>query len=173
MKLNGVYLHDEKVPFVKSYQTDDTIEFKYKNFIPSFAPAGTYGITFQFKNGDKNNGCMSFNFKLWSFHLFYYLFLSVQTIILFSSSEFRSTSSIILLLLCRNSFLIGISQHILLLESELTGSKLCLLLLDSIMNLYNPKYTLWKMLTALYLCMPAKLMISRRSIEENSVLCSP
>lgn len=57
----------------------------------------------------------------------------------FSSSEFRSTSSIILLLLCRNSFLIGISQHILLLESELTGSKLCLLLLDSIMNLYNPK----------------------------------
>ncbi len=29
------------------------------------------------------------------------------------------------------------------------------------------------MLTALYLCIPARLIMSMRSIEENSVLCSP
>jgi hypothetical protein len=65
VKLNGVYLHDESIPFSQSYEEGDTVEFRYKNFVPSFAPPGTYGLTFQFKNKDnKDNGCMAFSFKL-------------------------------------------------------------------------------------------------------------
>lgn len=51
--------------FVSSYDAGDTIEFSYKNYIPSFAPSGTYGLTFQFIDSDeKNNGCLQFAFKL-------------------------------------------------------------------------------------------------------------
>ena len=50
VKLNGVPLHTEAVDFNASYDNGDTVEFKYKNFIPSFAPSGTYGLTFTFVN---------------------------------------------------------------------------------------------------------------------------
>jgi len=63
--LNGVFLDKETVDFTTSYDSGDAIEFSYKNFIPSFAPAGTYGLTFQFIDSkEKNNGCLAFSFKL-------------------------------------------------------------------------------------------------------------
>lgn len=41
------------------------IEYEYKTFIPSFAPAGTYMMSFSHKTPDnKENGCWSFTFKL-------------------------------------------------------------------------------------------------------------
>jgi hypothetical protein len=64
VKLNGVFLHSESVDFKQSYQDGDTVEFKYQNFIPSFAPPGTYGLTFTFKSGKTDNGCIAFSFKL-------------------------------------------------------------------------------------------------------------
>lgn len=64
VKLNGVFLHSESVDFKKSYGAGDTIEFKYQNFVPSFAPPGTYGLTFTWKNGSTDNGCIAFSFKL-------------------------------------------------------------------------------------------------------------
>ena len=64
VKLNGVFLHNESIPFAASFGAGDTVQFKYKNYVPSFAPPGTYGLTFQFKSGSNNNGCLSFSFKL-------------------------------------------------------------------------------------------------------------
>lgn len=64
VKLNGAFLHSETVDFKQSYQDGDTIEFKYKNFVPSYAPPGTYGLTFTFKSGSNDNGCIAFSFKL-------------------------------------------------------------------------------------------------------------
>lgn len=65
VKLNGAFLDKETEPFTKSYESGDAIEFSYKNFIPSFAPAGTYTLTFQFvDSNEKNNGCIQFQFKL-------------------------------------------------------------------------------------------------------------
>jgi len=67
VKLNGAPLHTETEVFTESYDNGDTVEYKFVNFIPSFAPPGTYGLTFQFvDDADKNNGCLSFQFKLWS-----------------------------------------------------------------------------------------------------------
>lgn len=48
VKLNGVFLDKEVATFEDSFDAGDHIEFAYKNFIPSFAPSGTYGLTFQF-----------------------------------------------------------------------------------------------------------------------------
>ena len=65
--MNGVPLHTESVDFVKNYDNGDTVEFTYKNYIPDFAPSGTYGLTFTFvNNAGKDNGCLAFTFKLWS-----------------------------------------------------------------------------------------------------------
>jgi len=44
VKLNGVPLHSDVIEYTNSYDSGDTVEFKYKNYIPSFAPAGTYGL---------------------------------------------------------------------------------------------------------------------------------
>lgn len=66
VKLNGAPLHTESIAFTESYDNGDTVEFKFTNFVPSFAPSGTYGLTFQFVDkAGKNNGCLSFQFKLW------------------------------------------------------------------------------------------------------------
>lgn len=65
VKLNGAFLDKQTAEFTSSYDAGDSIEFKYTNFIPSFAPPGTYGLTFQFVDSkDKNNGCIQFQFKL-------------------------------------------------------------------------------------------------------------
>jgi hypothetical protein len=64
VKLNGVFLHEETVDFKKSYSEGDTVEFKYQNYVPGFAPPGTYGLQFVFKNNGKDNGCLGFSFKL-------------------------------------------------------------------------------------------------------------
>lgn len=65
VKLNGVFLDKEVAPFTESYDAGDSVEFTYKNFIPSFAPPGTYGLTFSFIDSkDKENGCLQFQFKL-------------------------------------------------------------------------------------------------------------
>jgi hypothetical protein len=41
------------------------VQFKYTNYIPGFAPPGTYGLTFNFKsNTGAANGCVGFSFKL-------------------------------------------------------------------------------------------------------------
>lgn len=65
MKINGLFLHSESVSYGGSYDSGDILTFKYDNFVPSFAPAGTYLLTFSFK--DKNNaaaGCFQLTFKL-------------------------------------------------------------------------------------------------------------
>lgn len=64
VKLNGVFLHNETVEFKQAYSEGDNVEFKYKNYVPSFAPPGTYGLQFTFRNNGKDNGCLGFNFKL-------------------------------------------------------------------------------------------------------------
>lgn len=65
VKLNGVQLHSESVDFVQSFSEGDIVQFKYQNYIPSFAPPGTYGLTFSFKTkSGKVIGCMEFSFKL-------------------------------------------------------------------------------------------------------------
>jgi hypothetical protein len=65
VKLNGVVLNKDTIPFTKSYDESDVIDWSYSNFIPSFAPSGTYVLIFQFiDNGDKDNGCITFQFKL-------------------------------------------------------------------------------------------------------------
>jgi hypothetical protein len=41
------------------------IDFVYTTFIPGFAPAGTYGMSYTFKTPEgKDNGCFGFTFKL-------------------------------------------------------------------------------------------------------------
>lgn len=77
------------------------------------------------------------------------------------------------LLLGRRTFLIGIHQHVFLLKSELARTKFGLLDFDATVDLANLCITLWKTLRALYLWMPAKLMISILSTDEKSVLWSP
>lgn len=64
-KLNGVFLHSEVVDYRNIYEEGDTVEFKYKNFVPAFAPAGNYQIIFNFVNTAGNpEGCLSLVFKL-------------------------------------------------------------------------------------------------------------
>jgi hypothetical protein len=65
VKLNGVPLHNEDIPFTDSFDDGDTVEFRYKNYVPSFAPPGTYGLTFNFiDKAGKDQGCIAFSFKL-------------------------------------------------------------------------------------------------------------
>lgn len=65
VKLNGLFLHSETIGYKDEYDEGDTVTFKYTNFIPSFAPSGTYLLTFNFKGaGNVALGCLSFNFKL-------------------------------------------------------------------------------------------------------------
>ena len=65
VKLNGVYLDKEVIEFKDSYDTGDTVEFKYQNYVPSIAPSGTYSLVFQFFDSKETvNGCMQFQFKL-------------------------------------------------------------------------------------------------------------
>ena len=65
VKLNGVFLHSETVPFAKSYSQGDIVQFKFSNYIPGFAPPGTYKLTFNFKTkSDKVLACFSFSFNL-------------------------------------------------------------------------------------------------------------
>lgn len=60
-----MFLDKEVADFTTAYDAGDSVEFSYKNFIPSFAPSGTYGLTFQFiDSNEKNNGCLQFQFKL-------------------------------------------------------------------------------------------------------------
>lgn len=69
--------------------------------------------------------------------------------------------------------MIGINQHIFLLKSELARTKFGLLDFDATVDLAKILATLWKTLKALYLWMPAKLMMSILSTDEKSVLWSP
>lgn len=65
VKLNGLFLHSENIAYTDVYDTGDILTFQYNNFIPSFAPGGTYLLTFTFK--DKSSavaGCFQFSFKL-------------------------------------------------------------------------------------------------------------
>lgn len=65
VKLNGVFLHNESIPFKQTFEDGDTISFKYTNYIPGFAPSGNYGLTFNFKTkSGSTNGCLAFSFKL-------------------------------------------------------------------------------------------------------------
>jgi hypothetical protein len=65
VKLNGVVLNKDTIPFTKSYDESDVVDWAYSNFIPSFAPSGTYVLIFQFiDSNDKENGCITFQFKL-------------------------------------------------------------------------------------------------------------
>lgn len=65
VKLNGLFLHSEAIAYAKTYDSGDILEFKYTNFIPSFAPSGTYLLTFNFKDkAGKAVGCFNFTFKL-------------------------------------------------------------------------------------------------------------
>jgi hypothetical protein len=53
------------VKYTDVYDQGDNVTFKYNNFIPSFAPAGTYLLTFNLKDSANGAlGCFSFNFKL-------------------------------------------------------------------------------------------------------------
>lgn len=65
VKLNGAFLDKQSPEFTNSYDAGDSIEFTFANFIPSFAPPGTYTLSFTFVDTkDKNNGCLQFQFKL-------------------------------------------------------------------------------------------------------------
>ena len=65
VKVNGLFLHSETIPFVKTYDRGDAVEFKYNTLIPSFAPAGTYAIQFNHKDTKgKDNGCWALTFKI-------------------------------------------------------------------------------------------------------------
>jgi hypothetical protein len=65
VKLNGLFLHSETATFSQVYDSGDILTYKYNNFIPSFAPTGTYLLTFNFKDkANGNQGCFSFTFKL-------------------------------------------------------------------------------------------------------------
>jgi hypothetical protein len=67
VKLNGVQLRSETVVFTDAFENGDTVEFKFNNSISPFAPVGTYGLSFQFvDNHNKNNGCIAFQYKIWS-----------------------------------------------------------------------------------------------------------
>lgn len=59
VKLNGVFLDKETIDFDSSYDGGDSVEFKFQNYVPSFAPPGTYLLTFEFNDtSDKVNGCL-------------------------------------------------------------------------------------------------------------------
>ena len=65
VKLNGLFLHNETESYKKTFDAGDLIEYKYVTFIPGFAPAGNYVLSFSFKDtSNKENGCWSFTFKL-------------------------------------------------------------------------------------------------------------
>jgi hypothetical protein len=66
--------------------------------------------------------------------------------------------------------LISEHYHILLLKAQFTGPKFSLLHFYSIVDLVKYRLTLWKIVSALYLCIPAKFTISIRSIDEKSPL---
>jgi hypothetical protein len=58
-------LNKETITYTKTYDQSDVVEFTYSNFIPSFAPSGTYVLIFQFIDSkEKENGCITFQFKL-------------------------------------------------------------------------------------------------------------
>jgi hypothetical protein len=65
VKLNGMFLHSETFKFERIYDEGDNVEFKYSSYVPSFAPAGTYSMSFVFNDAANNNlGCFSFSWKL-------------------------------------------------------------------------------------------------------------
>jgi hypothetical protein len=65
VKLNGLFLHSESIAYNKVYDKGDILTFKYTNFVPSFAPAGNYLLTFVFKDkAMASTGCFSMTFKL-------------------------------------------------------------------------------------------------------------
>jgi hypothetical protein len=65
VKLNGLFIHNETVPYTDVYDAGDILTYNYHNLIVSFAPAGNYLLTLNMK--DKANaaqGCFSFTFKI-------------------------------------------------------------------------------------------------------------
>ena len=64
VKLNGVGIHNQTMPFNQSFEDGDSVEYKYSTEIPSFVPSGNYALTFQFrrKNGSAN-GCIAIAWK--------------------------------------------------------------------------------------------------------------
>jgi len=65
VKLNGLFLHNETASYTDVYDSGDIFTFKYNSLIVSFAPAGTYTLTFNFKDkAAAAQGCFSFSFKL-------------------------------------------------------------------------------------------------------------
>ncbi len=64
MRLNGQVLHTQTLDFKKGYEEGDTVEFKYENPLPGYIPGGNYNLQLQYKNGNNNNGCMAFSFKI-------------------------------------------------------------------------------------------------------------
>jgi hypothetical protein len=50
---------------VQKYDEGDSVEFKFKNYVPSFAPSGQYALTLTFINkAGKAEGCVAFGFKI-------------------------------------------------------------------------------------------------------------
>ena len=65
VKLNGAQLDSREIPYSQSYDSGDTVEFKFQNFIPGFAPPGSYTLICNFINdAGTAEGCFSFGFKL-------------------------------------------------------------------------------------------------------------
>jgi hypothetical protein len=63
--------------------------------------------------------------------------------------------------------LVGVEEDVLLLEGEFAGAEFLFLRFDPAVNLSGGRGTRWKTERALYLWMPARLMMSMRSTEEN------
>lgn len=65
VKLNGVFIHNDTIPFAKSYAAGDTVQFVFVNFIPGYTPPGNYNMSLTFTDGKNPNGCLALAFKLW------------------------------------------------------------------------------------------------------------
>jgi hypothetical protein len=65
VRLNGLHLDSINISYGASYDQGDKTTFLYTNFVPSFAPAGTYTLIFNFKTkSDERVGCVTTQFKL-------------------------------------------------------------------------------------------------------------
>lgn len=65
VKINGVSVYNETIPFKKSFVKGDAVAFEQDNKIPDYSPSGTYVDTYSFRDSaNRPLGCFFFVFKI-------------------------------------------------------------------------------------------------------------
>lgn len=65
VKLNGQFIRSEALPFSDSFNRGGTLAFRYNEFVPESAPAGTYTLTFNFQDEAASEvGCFQLTYEI-------------------------------------------------------------------------------------------------------------